>query len=73
MAADLPLGRTFKVCWRRIRTEEPTLNEVEWVDKSRDTGNQPWLSEDRLRIQTGFKLAYGSEIKSYDPNKEKHI
>jgi hypothetical protein len=50
------------------------LNEVEWVQLvARQLGNQPWLSEERLSVQTGLKLAYGSEIVSYGPEQETHM
>ena len=73
MAADLPSGHRQGPL-APIRTEEPTLNEVEWVQQvARQLGSQPWLSEDRLSVQTGLKLAYRSEIVSYGPAQEPHM
>jgi hypothetical protein len=47
------------------------MTEIEWVDQvARNLRQEPWINENRLRVHTGLKLAYASEIVSYGSEPE---
>jgi hypothetical protein len=47
------------------------MNEAEWVERmASELKGLQWLNQDGLSLQTGLKIAYGCEIRSYAPQAE---